>query len=498
MAEENKDKNETQTENTPPQDNLSVTDHSVTIGGKKIDYTVTTGTMVLKEETETGGDSKDQSEGEKPKASVFFTAYSKKDVKDKSKRPLTFSFNGGPGSASVWLHMGVLGPKRVLMDDVGNPTPPPYQLVDNEYALVDETDLVFIDPVSTGYSRAVPGETSKQFHSFKKDIESVGDFIRLYTTRYQRWTSPKFLIGESYGTTRAAGLSGYLQQRHGMYLNGLMLISSILNFQTARFEPGNDLPHILYLPTFTATAWYHNKLKPKYQEDLQKTLREVEDFAESEYTLALMKGDALPEKDRDRIVRKLSDYTGLSKDYIEQTNMRLNIHRFVKELLRDERRTVGRLDSRFTGIDSDAAGEYHEQDPSMNTIMGPYTATFYDYVRDDLKFESDMPYEILSFNVNRAWSYAQHENQYVNVGETLRKAITTNPHLKVFVGNGYYDLATPYFATEYTFNHLGLDEEHRENISMGYYEAGHMMYVHLESLAKLKADLSQFIQSATP
>ncbi len=498
MADEKKEALEEKTESTLPQDNLSVTEHSVTIGGKKIEYTVTTGTMVLKEEAEAGGDSKDESEGEKAKASVFFTAYSKKGVKDKAKRPLTFSFNGGPGSASVWLHMGVLGPKRVLMDDVGNPPPPPYQLVDNEYALLDETDLVFIDPVSTGYSRAVPGETSKQFHSFKKDIESVGDFIRLYTTRYQRWTSPKFLIGESYGTTRAAGLSGYLQQRHGMYLNGLMLISSILNFQTARFEPGNDLPHILYLPTFTATAWYHKKLKPKYQEDLQKTLREVEDFAESEYTLALMKGDALPQKDRDRIVRKLSDYTGLSKAYIKQTNMRLNIHRFVKELLRDERRTVGRLDSRFTGIDSDAAGEYSEQDPSMATIMGPYTATFYDYVRDELKFESDMPYEILSFNVNRAWSYAQHENQYVNVGETLRKAITTNPHLKVFVGNGYYDLATPYFATEYTFNHLGLDEEHRENISMGYYEAGHMMYVHLESLAKLKVDLSQFIQAALP
>lgn len=497
MAEEKKDNSTDNNGESIPQDQLSVTDHSVTINGKKIDYTVTTGTIVLKEESEKKGENEGDSEGEKPKASVFFIAYTKKDVKDKSKRPLTFSFNGGPGSSSVWLHLGVLGPKRVLMDDIGNPTPPPYQLVENDYALLDESDLVFIDPVSTGYSRAVPGEKAKQFHGFKKDIESVGDFIRLYTTRYSRWTSPKFLIGESYGTTRAAGLSGYLQQRHGMYLNGIMLISAILNFQTARFEPGNDLPHILFLPTFAATAWYHNKLKPKYQEDLQKTLREVEAFAESEYTLALMKGDALPEKDRARIVRKLVDYTGLSKDYIEQTNLRINIHRFVKELLRDERRTVGRLDSRFKGVDSDAAGEHHEQDPSLATIMGPYTATFYDYIRDELKYESDLPYEILTMRVH-PWSFSEHENQFVNVAETLRKAITTNPYLKVFVGNGYYDLATPYFATEYTFNHLGLDEEHRANISMAYYEAGHMMYVHLESLAKLKADLSKFIDMALP
>lgn len=497
MAEEKKDNSTDKNGESIPQDQLSVTDHSVTINGKKIDYTVTTGTIVLKEESEKKGENEGDSEGEKPKASVFFIAYTKKDVKDKAKRPLTFSFNGGPGSSSVWLHLGVLGPKRVLMDDIGNPTPPPYELVENDYALLDESDLVFIDPVSTGYSRAVPGEKAKQFHGFKKDIESVGDFIRLYTTRYSRWTSPKFLIGESYGTTRAAGLSGYLQERHGMYLNGIMLISAILNFQTARFERGNDLPHILFLPTFTATAWYHNKLKSKYQEDLQKTLREVEAFAESEYTLALMKGDALPEKDRARIVRKLVDYTGLSKDYIEQTNLRINIHRFVKELLRDERRTVGRLDSRFKGVDSDAAGEHHEQDPSLATIMGPYTATFYDYIRDELKFESDLPYEILTMRVH-PWSFAEHENQFVNVAETLRKAITTNPYLKVFVGNGYYDLATPYFATEYTFNHLGLDEEHRANISMEYYEAGHMMYVHLESLAKLKADLSKFIEVALP
>jgi carboxypeptidase C (cathepsin A) len=357
---------------------------------------------------------------------------------------------------------------------------------------------VFIDPVSTGYSRPVQGEKAKDFHSFKRDIESVGDFIRLYTSRHGRWTSPKFLIGESYGTTRAGGLSGYLQERYGMYLNGIMLVSTILDFQTARFAPGNDLPYILFLPTYTATAWYHKRLAAVLQRDLRVTLKEVEAFAIGEYTLALMKGATLSVKERAQVVSKLARYTGLPADYIERTDLRINIQRFVKELLRDQRRTVGRLDSRFTGIDRDSAGEHGEYDPSMAIIMGPFTAAFYDYVRSELSFQSDLPYEILSFKVNQQWSYADHENQYVNVAETLRKAMSINSFLKVYVANGYYDLATPYFATVYTFNHLGLDASLQGNITMGSYEAGHMMYIHRASLAQMKVELAEFIQGAIP
>ena len=492
MSEEEKD----QSEALPLgelQDQLSTTQHSVTISQQEIHYTVTAGTIVLKEEQEK--DSK--SDGEKAKASVFFVAYTLDNVGDTAKRPITFSFNGGPGSSSVWLHLGVLGPRRVETDQQGNLLQPPYQLVENQYSILDQTDLVFIDPISTGFSRVVQGEEAKQFHGFRKDIESIGDFIRLYTTRYQRWTSPKFLIGESYGTTRAAGLSGYLQERHGLYLNGIMLISSVLDFQTIRFMNGNDLPYILYLPSFTATAWYYNLLDEELQADLYQTLREVEEFAVGEYTVALMKGTDLLEDERQEVIRKLTRYTGLPIDYIGRTDLRVNIMRFCKELLRNQGKTVGRFDSRFTGLDRDSVGERFEYDPSYTNILGPYTATLNDYLRSQLEFESDLAYEILTDRVH-PWNYDTHQNQYVNVTDTLRKAMTTNPYLKVFVASGYYDLATPYMATRYTFNHLGLDKSLQQNVSMSFYEAGHMMYVHQQSLIQLKEDLEGFIQLANP
>ncbi len=485
---------------TPPAapaaaDRLVETHHTVTIGGRHIAYTVTTGTIVLKEETEKKGEG--ESEGHKPRAEVFFVAYTRREAGDAAKRPITFSFNGGPGSSSVWLHLGVLGPRRVWMDETGNLPQPPYRLTDNEHSLLDETDLVFIDPVSTGYSRAVVGEKAREFHTFKKDFESVGDFIRLYATRYRRWLSPKFLIGESYGTTRAAALSGYLQERHGMYLNGVMLVSCVLDFQTLRFFPSNELPFVLYLPTYTATAWYHQRLAPELQKDLRATLREASEFATGDYAAALMKGAALAGEERARIVARLARYTGLSADYLERCDLRVEIMRFTKELLRDRRRTVGRLDSRFTGIDRDAAGEVMENDPSLTNIMGPYTAVFNDYVRGELGFESDLPYEVLSFKTHEAWRF-EHDGRFLEVSETLRKAMTINPHLKVFVANGYYDLATPFLAAEYTFAHLGLDESLRGNVSMAYYEAGHMMYVHQPSLARMKADLAAFVRGALP
>ena len=468
-----------------PEEKIVQTKHSVKIGGQEIKYTATAGTILLKLEDGT------------PKASIFYVAYTKDDVSDASQRTLTFSFNGGPGSSSVWLHLGLLGPRRVQMGDAGTLLPPPYKLVDNDVSLLDISDLVFIDPVSTGYSRAVPGEAPQQFHGVTPDVESVADFIRLYATRNKRWSSPKFLAGESYGTTRAAGLSGYLQQRYGMYLNGIVLISSILNFETAEFDTGNDLPYILYLPTYTAIAWYHKKLPSDLQSgEVQRAVEESRKFAAGEYADALMAGDALPSARRAEITQKLARLTGLSPDYIDRTNLRIEIQRFTKELLRGERRTIGRIDARFTGIDRDAAGERPEFDPSIAAIIGPYSGMLNNYVRNDLKFDSDLPYEVLTSRV-RPWSYAPYENRYVNVAETLRSAMTQNPFLHVFVAKGYYDLATPFFAADYTFDHLGLDPTLRSHLSGAYYEAGHMMYVHPPSLAKLKVDIAQFIKSST-
>jgi len=490
IKEEKKD--DKKEEKPRPVDKLVESKHSVTIGGRELKYTVLTGTIVMKEETP---DREKEFEAEKPRAQIFFIAYTKDDTEDKSKRPITFSFNGGPGSSSAWLHLGLLGPRRVVMQEDGSLPPPPFKLTDNEYSLLDQTDLVFIDPVSTGYSRPVEGEKPREWHGFKKDITSVGDFIRLYTTRYGRWLSPKFLIGESYGTTRAAGLSGYLQERHGLYLNGIMLVSVVLDFSTLEFTLNNDVPYALFLPTYTATAWYHGKLKGR--KPLKSLLKEVEKFALGEYSEALLKGDRLTRAERTSVIEKTARYTGLSPEFIDRSNLRIQDQHFFKELLRDRGQTVGRLDSRFLGRDRLGVTDKPEYDPLMTNVAGPFTAAFYDYIRAELKFETDLSYEIISEFVH-PWSYAEFEGQYVNVGERLRAAMTYNPYLKVFVANGYYDLGTPYFATEYSINHLGLHETIRKNLSISYYEAGHMMYIHLPSLAALKEDLAKFIKSALP
>jgi carboxypeptidase C (cathepsin A) len=471
---------------SPIQEETATTRHSVRVGEVEVRYTATAGTLLLREEVGT------------PKASIFYVAYTRDWDGDRSERPLTFAFNGGPGSSSVWLHLGLLGPRRVRMGDAPTPPPPPYRLVENAHTLLDATDLVFIDPVTTGYSREAPDEEQGAFHGFEQDIASVGDFIRLYTTRARRWASPKFVIGESYGTTRAAGLSGYLQKRHGLYLNGVMLISTVLNFLGYRFDPGNDLPYLLFLPTYAATAWYHHRLPEAVQQrDLRDLLDEVEAFALGDYALALLQGASLPAATREDVIARLARYTGLSPRYLAQTNMRIEIHRFAKELLRDQRRTVGRLDSRFTGMERDAAGEKLAFDPSYAAIQGPYTALLNHYVRNALAFKSDLPYEVLTDRVH-PWDYGKHQNQYVNVAATLRQAMCQNPHLKVFVANGYYDLATPYLATAYTFDHMDLEPELRDNISMAHYASGHMMYIHEPSLAQLKEDLAAFLHAAVP
>lgn len=468
----------------------SVTDGEVTIGGKVVRYKATAGYLVQRDEKGA------------PKANIFYVAYTKADVKDVAQRPVTFSFNGGPGAASVWLHLGGLGPKRAVMTDTGGAVSAPYRYEDNAFSWLDETDLVFMDPVSSGYSRAAKDQDPKQFHGFTGDLESLADFIQVWTTRNSRWLSPKFLVGESYGTTRVSALSERLQQKYDLYVNGVMLVSSILNFQTARFAPGNDDPYPLFLPTYTATAWFHGRLKADWAKTLDGARKRAEEFAAKDYTVALMQGDALPAAERERIAGELAALTGLSLDYVKKQNLRVSIGEFIRELRRDEGIVVGRLDSSITGILDDSGdgdggpgggrgGGFF--DPSMEAIRGPYAAAMSDYARNVLKFETDLPYGVL-VNV-QPWSYKNVENTYLDVSVALKNAMVRNPAMKVWVANGFYDLATPYYATDWTFRHMNLPEPVRKNVSMTYYEAGHMMYTHVDSLKKLKADFSQWFQA---
>ena len=462
-----------------PKEETVETQHSVKIGGVEIPYKATVGTQHLND---------DQGN---PKAYIFYVAYTKQGVENARGRPITFCFNGGPGSSSVWLHLGVMGPKRVNIDDDGKAAKQPYYLKDNPYSMLDETDLVFIDPVSTGYSRSISGEYEKQYHGVEADIQSVAEFIRLYVTRNGRWESPKLLAGESYGTTRASGLAQELHDTHHLYLDGIFLISTVLNFQTIRFASANDLPYVLFLPTYTATAWYHQKLAADLQKDQKKALAEVEIFAQGEYAEALMKGDKLAEKERKSVVDKLARYTGLSKEYIERANLRVNIYRFAKELLRGENRTVGRFDSRQKGIDSDLCNAVFEYDPSYENIVGLFTAAFNDYIRRELGWSKDEEYQVLA-DVT-PWDYGTASNQYLDMGEKLKETMCKNNELEVYVASGIYDMATPYFATEYTFSHLGLDPVLRENVMMETYVGGHMMYLYKPSLVKMKEDMSAFM-----
>jgi carboxypeptidase C (cathepsin A) len=462
----------------------TVTHHEIKIGERTLKYTATTGLMPIR-------DAKGDVE-----AKVFFIAYTKDEVKEKTTRPLMFSFNGGPGSSSVWLHLGALGPKRVEMPDEPVIPSPPFRLVDNEQTWLDATDLVFIDPVGTGFSRAAKPELDRKFHSVRGDIESVGEFIRMYLTRYERWSTPLYLVGESYGTTRAAGLSDHLVD-HGIAPSGILLISSVLNFQTLSFNRGNDLPYVLYLPTYAATAWYHGKLSRELQKDLKSTLDEVRKWAETTYSEALEKGDLLSPADRKDVVEKLAKYTGLDASFIDQSDLRVEIQRFCKELLRSQRRTVGRLDSRYKGMDASGVGSSPEFDPSMAAIRPIYTATWNQYVRTELEYKSDVPYHILGEGVG-PWEWGPNGRVAAEVSSALRDAMAKNPSMRVFIGSGYYDLATPFAATDYTFAHMKLDPDLRKNVRTETYEAGHMMYAHKPSLIRLKEHAEKFVIGPSP
>lgn len=457
-----------------------VTHHEIRVNGKTLRYTATAGRLPIK-----------NADGE-TEAHMFFIAYTLDG--GGPKRPLMFSFNGGPGSSSVWLHLGAVGPKRVKMLPEGFMPSPPFQLVDNEFSWLDQVDLVFIDPVGTGYSRPAKKELGKKFWGVKGDISSVGEFIRLYLTRYERWASPLFLVGESYGTTRAAGLSGYLID-HGIAFNGIVLVSSVLNFQTLEFTRGNDLPYILYLPSYTAAAWFHKKLAPDLQDNFQRALRQSELFASSTYTDALAKGDRLDPRERQSVIELLSKFTGLNTQYLDNANLRVTEGQFTKELLRNQRKTIGRLDSRFTGTDLNGVGEQPDFDPSMAAIRPPYTAMFNQYVRSELGYKSDSEYYILGGGF-REWDWGSAGEGFPDTAEALRAAFAKNNYMKLFVANGYFDLATPYYATQYTLAHLGLQPEVARNISTGYYDAGHMMYIQNDSLSRLKQDVSKFISES--
>ncbi len=455
---------------------FSVTHHTVTIDGKPLHYTATAGNLVLK------------SADGKPEASIFFIAYTKDDEKEPAKRPVTFVTNGGPGSSSVWLHLGLLGPRRVSLNADGT-TQAPYQLVDNEYSALDLTDLVFIDPVSSGFSRAAPGVDPKQFHSVDEDVKCLSEFIRLYITRYHRWDAPKFFAGESYGTTRGAALAAHLHDEEHIYLSGLIMISTVLNFQNIVFDMGSDIPFILIAPTYTAAAWYHKKLSPELQrKELLPLLKEVETFALGPYASSLMKGDRLSKSERAATVQQLARYTGLSPEFIERQNLRVTFSRFAKELLRNQKRVLGRFDCTYTGIDNNSCGESYEFDPSADVVFGVFTASINHYLEKDLQVQKDEKYDVLA----NVWPWNFSTNSYLNVSSQLRDVMSRNPKMQVFVGSGIYDMATPYLTADYAFDHVGLDPSLKSNITMRNYIGGHMMYIHIPSLKQMKEDFTAF------
>ncbi|MGA9642075.1 MAG: peptidase S10 [Terriglobales bacterium] len=455
-----------------------VTHHQITINGKALNYTATTGRLPIKR-----GDGKIEAE-------MFFVAYTL-DGQDPGKRPLTFSFNGGPGSASVWLHMGALGPKRVVLEPNGFMPEAPYRLEDNPDTLLDRSDIVMVDAMATGYSRAANAELTKKFLGVEGDIQAFGEFIRLYLSRYERWSSPLFLLGESYGTTRAAGISGYLTD-HGIAFNGVTLLSMAVDFQTLEWNNSNDLPYFLLVPTFSMIAAYHHKLPADLTADLARTRDEVVRWSLNDYALALGKGDTLSADERHKIVEQLARYTGLRPEVIEEHDLRIDVPTFDRELLLDQKLVTGRLDGRFT---SPNPGNERGYDPTSASILPPYTSAFNNYLRTELNYKSDMPYRVFAWDdpAFRNWKRGDEEG-FTSTAGNLRSAMIKNPYMKVLVMEGHYDLATPFAAANWTMDHLKLEPKYRQSISFATYDSGHMVYIDRPSHDKMKKDLVQFME----
>ncbi|MGA7572801.1 MAG: peptidase S10 [Terriglobales bacterium] len=460
-----------------------VTHHQATLNGKILSYTATAGRLPLKRD-----------DG-KTEAEMFFVAYTL-DGQDAAKRPLTFAFNGGPGSASVWLHMGALGPRRVVLQANGFMPAAPYRLEENPDTLLDRSDIVMVDAMATGYSRAATAELTRKFLGVKGDVQAFGEFIRLYISRYERWSSPLFLLGESYGTTRAAGIAGYLAD-HGISFNGVTLLSMAVDFQTLEWNKSNDLPYFLLVPTFNMIAGYHHKLSADLTQDVAKTREEVVRWSNNDYALALGKGDALTPEERRKIVEQLSRYIGLRPEVIEAHNLRINVPTFTHELLLDQKLRSGRLDGRFTSPDPDDDRFY---DPTSGAILPPYTSAFNNYLRTELNYKSDMPYAVFAYDQPgfEKWEWGNAAEGFPSTAGGLRSAMIKNPYMKVLVMEGYYDLATPFAAANWTMDHLNLDTRYRQNISYATYNSGHMVYIDRAEHDKMRRDLVDFMEKCLP
>lgn len=469
----------------PPKEESSSTEHSIRIGTETIPYKATASTILLKDD-----------KGE-PVASIFSVAYTRTDVKDLSQRPIAFLYNGGPGAAAVWLHIGGFGPRRVLTQDAAPTGPGPYELVDNADSLLDKADLVFIDPVGTGFSRIVGKGDTKTFWSIDGDVKEFADFIGIYISRNNRWNSPKFLIGESYGTFRSVALARYLQSERGIYINGIALLSTVLDLSTLQFNLTDDRSYIFYVPSYAAAAWYYKTLKNR-PGDLAPFLKEARQFASTEYAAALIKGDALGEPEKSQIARRLSDFTGLDVDYILKANLRVSLPQFAAELQRSRGLTVGRYDSRYSGPTDDRLSEFARHDPSFDAINGAFNAAINSYLRQDLKFTPELTYETLNMEVESRWDWKHRGNEPGTVGveRDLVQALVTNPALRVQTENGWFDMATPFFATEFTVDHLQLPTVLRGHIDFKYYDSGHMIYLNEQDLPKLKQNIADLIDAA--